>query len=113
MAILRERKVWRKPPTPRPSSAVSLDRISAEEEASVLAALKVLRRRFRSWQGLANVMRMPLKTLERIVSGKNRRVPAALAIRAAKVAGVPVDDVLSGAFPGARACPVCGRGPGE
>lgn len=112
MPILRERCVWRRERRPHPSGLVSLDRLSPDEEASVLEALRVLRHRYGTWRGLAKAMQMPLKTLERIIAGKGgRQVPAGLAVRTAKVAGVPVDDILSGAFPGARACPVCGRGP--
>src|SRR5262245_51977273 len=97
MAILTERKVWRR--TRRPRATVPLDYLPAVEEAHVRAALRVLKRRYGDWKGLAKAMAMPLKSLERIVSGRDRIVPAALAIRTAKLAGVAVDDVLEGRFP--------------
>jgi hypothetical protein len=33
----------------------------------------------------------------------------ALALRAARLAGVPLEDVLSGAWPKEGSCPMCGR----
>lgn len=108
MTILRERTVWRRVRT-RARNTDRLDLLTPAEEAHVRAALRVLRRRHRTWRVIAMAMRVPIKTLERIVSGRDRRVPAGLAIRTARLAGVPVDDVLSGRFPPTGACPTCGR----
>ena len=41
---------------------------------------------------------------------KNGRPGAALALYAARLLSVPVEDVLNGAFPKPGACPLCGRG---
>jgi hypothetical protein len=40
---------------------------------------------------------------------KRGAVSAGIALRAARVAAVPLEDVLSGAWPPAGACPHCGR----
>jgi hypothetical protein len=33
-----------------------------------------------------------------------------MALRVARLAGVPIDDVLAGKFPPAGTCPYCGNG---
>jgi hypothetical protein len=103
MAILTERRVWRqKAPYRDPLG------LTAEEQAGVRQAVRALRRRYRSWQRLAQALGLPLKSLERGLQGKDRPVSPGLAIRAARLAGVPVDDVLKGLFPRPRECPMCG-----
>lgn len=107
MAILTERKRWVRVRAPRYIDPI--DRLSPLEEAHVRRALRVLKRRYGGWQPLCEALRMRLKSLERMVSGRDRPVAPGVAIRVARLAGVPVDDVLSGAFPRAGACPTCGR----
>ena len=48
--------------------------------------------------------------LSRACWGKTRP-GAGLALRAAKLAGVPLEDVITGRFPVEGACPACGRVP--
>lgn len=109
MPVLRERKRWRRVRVRGPSDVVTLDYLSTIEETNVRAALRVMRDRYGAWAPVAKALRMHLKSLERIVSGRDRRVPAALSLRVAKTLGVPVEDVLQGKWPGPGACPRCGR----
>jgi hypothetical protein len=106
MAVLRERTVWKKP---RAARAVEcIDHLSPEQEANVRAAMNVLRVRFGNWHAVGKAMRVNRQKVARVMRGHGR-VTAGLAVRAAMLAGVPVDDVLSGAFPKPGSCPMCGR----
>lgn len=92
------------PAKPRPAPRGDL---TADEQARVRLALKFLRTRA-GWAALAKGTRMTRKALENIAYG--RTATGGLAIRLARFAAVPVDDVLCGRFPG-DLCPHCGRGP--
>jgi hypothetical protein len=74
----------------------------------VRAAMKVLAIRFGSIAGVARAMGTTRRTLEHML-GRVGKPTAGLAVHAARLAGVPVDDVLSGAFPRPGTCPMCGR----
>ena len=105
MAILRERTVWAKE---RPANVTRrATDLNPEEQAGVRKALQVLRRRLGTWGGLAKALRVKTRTLQ---SYGTKRVPsAAVAIRAARLAGIPVEDLLNGKWPVEGACPHCGR----
>lgn len=106
MTILRKRNAWRREP-----SAKRARGITREEQVNTARALKVLVRRFGSWSALAKAMgstRSTLMTIARPVG--SRRIGIGIALRAARVAQVPIDDLLSGAWPKPGACPHCGRG---
>lgn len=106
MTVLRELKSWKKP---RPRlGIVRMDRLDAEEQENVRVALRALRVRYGALPIVAKAMGIPAKTLQRIYAGKRRVQPGA-AIAVARLAKVPVDDVLTGAFPTAGSCPMCGR----
>jgi hypothetical protein len=107
MAILRERKVWTRPKPVR-TTAVP-DDLTPEECERVRAALAFLRAKHGSWRALALAMGIKPDTLEEAAKRRGRRPTAGLALRAARVAGVCVETVLSGAWPAAGACPHCGR----
>jgi hypothetical protein len=105
MAILRERTVWRKS---RPANEVrrSTD-LTTQEQANARAALRFLAKRLGDTSKLAKAMGAHRETVQRPVRGGV--VTAGIALRAARVAGVPLEDVLSGAWPEAGSCPHCGR----
>jgi len=105
MTILTKRSEWR---VVRPSNETrrSTD-LTPEEQANMRRALLFLRARYGSWAKLATALRAKHHTVER-AGGYGRPVGAGLAVRAARLAGVPLDDLLSGAWPGTR-CPTCGR----
>lgn len=105
MTILTKPKVWR---ADRPVNETrrSSDLTPAERE-NLRAALRFLRVRLGGCAKLAEAMRANVQTLQSATRPR-RSLGAGLALRAARVAGVPVEDVLSGAWPGER-CPHCGR----
>lgn len=106
MAILKEKEVRRKPRATRTVELVN--DLTPEERTNVLAALQVLRVRFVDWVGVAKALGISHKVVQ--IAARNKKPSAGLAIRIARLAGVPVDDVLSGAFPKPGSCPMCGRG---
>lgn len=108
MTILTERKVWKRAPVEREIRILGL---TAEEQDNVRAAMRVLRIRHGSWAALAKALGMSFKTLKLAVSKRGYRRPTpGLALHVARLAGVPMEDVISGAFPKPGACPMCGRG---
>lgn len=75
--------------------------LSAKEQANVKTAIAFLRARC-GLKPLTKALRFSRDTL---------RAPASptLAYRVAKLAGVPVDDVLTGKYPPPGVCPHCGH----
>lgn len=81
---------------------------TAEEAARVRAALRSLRRVHGTFARLAEVMGVPRGTLANITNGHNP--PSyAIAILAARAAGVPVEQILSPGVTDAGRCALCGR----
>ena len=72
-------------------------------------ALAFLRARYGGWQAAADAMALKVATVL-YAATKGKSVTAGVALRTARAAGVPVEDVLSGAFPKPGVCPHCGRG---
>jgi hypothetical protein len=108
MGILREPKVWRRE---RPANETHRSHdLTPEEHANVRTALRFLRTRSGGGTKLAAALRVNAGTLK-LACMTRGRPSAALAIRAARLAGVAIEDVLSGAWPPAGACPHCGLGP--
>jgi transcriptional regulator with XRE-family HTH domain len=106
MAILLERKVWRR--ERKATSTERLNRLAPDEGENVLAALGVLRSRRGSWALVATVMGVTKRQLSAYRNGE-LRPSAGLALRVARLAGVAVDDVLNGKFAAPRKCHECGR----
>jgi hypothetical protein len=103
--ILTERASWRKP---RPSNATQrATDLTPEEQTNVRRALHLRRRRLGGWAPLAKALAVKVTTLTNY--GENRAPSAAVAIRAARLAEVPVDDVLMGRWLKEGACQHCGR----
>ena len=104
--ILTERAIWRKP---RPSNETgrSTD-LTPDEHAAVRRALQALRRRLGGWKPLAKALQVNVRTLA-TQGGAKGRPSAAVAIRAARLADAPVDDLLTGVWPKEGSCPHCGR----
>ncbi len=79
--------------------------LTAQEQGNVRSALRFLKTRYGGWEALSRAIRFKSSSLKMFAYG---RVPSAsVALRLARIAGVPVDDVLAGRFP--PACPHCGR----
>jgi len=103
MAILTHPIAWRRP---RPPNARPRD-LDDDQLANVKRAVAFLRVRYGSAPKLAVALRMPLRTVER-TTHRRPRISLRTALRVARLAGVPLDDVLGGAWPGER-CAHCGR----
>lgn len=109
MTVLRVKQTWkREKPAKKPGAARPIEQLTPDEQTNVRKALRVLRTRYRTLLATAEALETSYGTIERVSRGR-RKPTAGLAIRVARAAGVPVDDVLSGAFPEPGACPMCGR----
>ena len=103
MPVLREKTSWSRPRKTR-SSELTLD-----EQAHAKAAVKFLRERFGSYLAMAKATGLSFALVKHTVKPK-ARVSAGVALRIARVAGAPLEAILSGAWPTPGLCPRCGRG---
>lgn len=105
MAILRERKVWRRTPDRR----VDLEALArrSDERANVRRALFALRIEYGSWARGARALGMPGDTLTKMMRRGGASMEAAVLL--ARLRAVSVEDVLSGAALRRGVCPMCGR----
>lgn len=84
-------------------------KLTTEEQAHTLAALRHLRGRVGTWRILAKALGFEAVTLRNVRKG--RKVPSiAMAYRVSRVAGVAFDDVVAGRWPVLGTCAHCGRG---
>jgi len=105
--ILTERKTWTRA-KPKPKKTHRLGELSEGEQANVLAAAAKLRAQCGSWQDLADAMGVNRLTMYAACTG--RKAPCAgLALRLARLAKVPVEDVLGGVFARPGCCAMCGK----
>jgi hypothetical protein len=106
MAILRGPKTWTRP---RPATETRrASDLTPEEQANVRRALAVLRRRLGTYKALGEALRVNLRTL-RWYGEQKGKPSAGVALRAARLAGVAVEELLAGRWPVEGACPHCGR----
>ena len=103
--ILTERVTWKKPRPPNETRRSS--DLTPEEQENVRTALKVLRIRFGGWERLGVAMRAKRQIVRHAAFTK--KPSAGIALRAARLAGVPLEDILSGRWPQKGACPMCGH----
>jgi hypothetical protein len=82
--------------------------LSTKEQENVRAALRFLRSRCGTWVGLAKALKLAPTSPGNVANGHRVASPK-LAFRIAKLASVPVDDVLTGRFPPPGTCPHCGH----
>ncbi|WP_437589247.1 transcriptional regulator [Sorangium sp. So ce1000] len=82
-------------------------RLTDVERMRLRAALRHLRALYGTWDCLAQVMSVSAGTIQQIASGNGGS--HAMALRAAKAAGVTLDQIL-GRPNVAGKCPHCGRG---
>jgi plasmid maintenance system antidote protein VapI len=78
-----------------------------EEQEHVRVAMRYLRARAGSWRLLGKALGFKLSTM-RHVRSHEKNVSPTMALRLARFAGVTVDDLLTGKYPPAGACPHCG-----
>ena len=104
MGILTERKSWAKKRDPNERRSSS--GLTVAEKANAQLALVVLRAKFGNCARLARAMDVKADTVYHAMRRAN--VSAGVARKAALVAGVPLDDVLTGRWPGEGFCRHCG-----
>src|SRR5664279_2531340 len=105
-ARIQGRWIWRRE-SPRVLHCANA--LSAEEQANVRRALRHLQQVFGSLAALAKVMGVPYQSVRHAMV-ERRHPSAGLAFRAARVVGVPMEDLVSGVWPpDPKACPTCGR----
>lgn len=107
MAILRMKETWKRAPAVR-RKGERLDQLDDAERANVGAAMRVLKAKRGNWKALARALRVSIMIMNRLAQGHTKPT-AGLALRLAKLAGVPVEDVLSGKYAKAEVCPHCGQ----
>jgi hypothetical protein len=90
----------RRPRKRRPS-------LTEAENARLKVVLRNLHRAYGTWQCLADVMGVAKHGLHSIVAGRYRGSHAT-AVFAARAAGLPVEEVLTGGIALAKHCPLCG-----
>jgi hypothetical protein len=81
--------------------------LTAKEQANVRRALKFLRARIGTWEAVAAALNTKWSTLK--TAKGTGTVSASMAFRVARVAGVTVDDVLTGRYAPDGVCPHCGE----
>jgi hypothetical protein len=103
MAVLSHPVAWR-----RESKRDVDPDLSPQERENARKAIRYLAKKLGSYGKLAMAMRVKKPTVRFAVS-RTGTVSASVALRTARVARVPLESVLSGAWPKATACPYCGR----
>jgi hypothetical protein len=103
MAILTHPVAWRRERGPN-ARQPDLDDVQL---VNARAAIRFLRVQRGSARRLAAALRLPYATVTRAVRPTGT-MSLRMVLRVARAAGVPIDDVLSGEWPGDR-CPMCGR----
>jgi DNA-binding XRE family transcriptional regulator len=86
---------------------IGLAGLTDAEQENVRRALRFLRVRAGGWNTLADALGFKRKTIKNVREGHNRVSPN-LAFRVARMAGVPVDDLLAGKVAPAGMCIHCG-----
>ena len=80
--------------------------LDEKEQGHVRNALRYLRRRSGGYTALAAALHFSADTVKKVTGGL-KPVTASMTMRAARLAGVAVDDLLAGRFM-PDACPRCG-----
>jgi hypothetical protein len=104
MAILRSKQVWKRAGTKRCRES-DLDVLTPEEADRVRTAMDVLRITYGDWRKVAKALKSNRTTITRIVCIRRKCTPT-FAARVARLLGIPLGEILSGAFP--KECPLCG-----
>ena len=80
---------------------------TAAEADHVRNALRFLRLRCGNWAAVGKALGYKETSIIDAVNGRVQP-SASMAIRIAKLAKVPIDDVINGRYPEAGTCPMCG-----
>lgn len=82
--------------------------LTTEEQRHVRAAMRFLRRRCGGVANLSSLLRLSLTTIRHVVD-KGRALSPMIAFRVARLAEVPIDDLLAGKYPPEGTCQHCGQ----
>jgi hypothetical protein len=93
-------------PSPRPQRSHP-NRLTREQRERLLLALQGLRRKYGTWALLAAEMGVCRDTLKGVKGGRSGSM--ATVVRAAQLACIPVERLLSGELATADRCPYCGH----
>lgn len=104
MTILTERKTWSRQ-RPQNETRHSSD-LTPEEQTNARAALRFLRAKLGGIEKLSAAMQAKPVT---VAMALRRNLTAGIALRVARAAGVPLEEILAGHYPAPGACPHCGR----
>ncbi len=104
MAILTERRIWRRNPEPEPKQLGN--RLNHAERENVRRAVVYLTGRYASVEACSVALGLSLDALKKARSPR-RAQTYRLACVVSRAAGVPVEKITSGLWPGDR-CPHCG-----
>jgi hypothetical protein len=96
------------PARPRKGHRSPLLLLTADERRHLRTSLHNLRRAFGSWSCLAEVIGVQPNALLSAARARNPQGSPAMALRAARVGGMSVEAVLSGALSSAGRCEACG-----
>jgi hypothetical protein len=86
--------------------------LTDKEQRAVRTALRFLRLRVGAWKPLAKALRYQWDTIQKVATGMRPPTPT-LALRVARFAGVPIDELLAGQWLSSRVCPHCGHPPDD
>jgi hypothetical protein len=106
MPVLTKPVAWRRE-RPPPETVGSSD-LTPEEQENARKAIRFLAKRRGTYRELAAAMGSNVATIRHAVDRDT--VSAGIALRAARVASAPLEDVLAGCWPSPTACPYCARG---
>ena len=82
--------------------------LTTDEQEHVRVALKHLHAIYRQWKLLGPMLRIKAQSVKNIAHGYGC-VSASIAFRVARLAGVPMEDLLRGCYPPPGTCKHCGR----
>lgn len=86
--------------------------LTLKEQQHVRTALRFLRLRIGGWEPLAKGLGFQWDTVQKVATGM-RSVTASMALRVARLADAPVDDLLAGRWLSPRTCRHCGHPPDD
>ncbi len=84
--------------------------LDEKEQNHVRTAIRILQRQVGGQVPLADGLHYGIHTIRKVLN-RGDVVGAKLAFRVARLAGIPLDDLLAGKFTPAGTCPHCGRSP--
>ncbi len=82
-------------------------RFSDRDRQMLAIALRALKNQYGTWWRLAEAMKVAVGTLHQVTAGKSGSM--GMVVRAATLAHIPVEVLLSGRIDAANRCPTCGQ----